>query len=559
MPNDPSMGSEFHGKPELIVVTKPEAELQVTAEGVASASGAAIDDLQQVLAEEGVAMAPLFGQAASSPTASLEMEAAEEGDLSLYYQVDAPEERMQAIADRLNASGAVAGAYVKPPAEPATLVMEQESFLNEMEPDVQSPPAVTPNYTSRQDYLEAAPVGIEAAYAWSQSGGGGANVKVIDCEWGWNFTHEDLLQNSLGMVCGASAGSTNHGTAVMGEIGGDRNSFGVTGISPDARLGASSFATQATATAIKCAADNLSAGDIILLEIHRAGPNATGAGQKGYIGVEWWPDDFAAIRYAVNKGIIVVEAAGNGWENLDAAVYDTARPGFPASWRNPFRLTNPQCGAVFVGAGDPPSGTHGRFTSPWNQPYVDRARCGFSNWGARVDCQGWGWEVTTTGYGNLQGGGNANRWYTDTFSGTSSASPIVTGALACTQGALKAKNMPLLTSWRARSLLRSTGSPQQAAPSRPVSQRIGNRPNLRQLIPAAMKTWVNNVSIRFTYALHTPQAAWAYIAGIGWRRIRTGQADGVSNVFQLCCQAQGSGGKVNAYIDGSYLYYVVQL
>lgn len=40
---------------------------------------------------------------------------------------------------------------------------------------------------------------------------------------------------------------------------------------------------------------------------------------------------------------------------------------------------------------------------------------------------------------------------------------------------------------RARKLLRSTGTLQQDAPGRPRSQRIGNRPNLRQLIPAALR------------------------------------------------------------------------
>lgn len=554
-----SLEPEVRGKPELIVVTKPEAALQVTAEGVASATGTPVSDMQKILDEEGVALEPLFGQAASEAAASLEMEAAEESDLSLYYHVEAAEDRLEELAARFRQAGSVAGAYVKPPGEPPALVMERERELNLMEPEVEAPPVVTPDFTSRQDYLDPAPVGIEAAYAWGQPGGGGQGIKVIDCEWGWNFSHEDLLQNSLGVVCGASASSINHGTAVMGEIGGDRNTFGVTGIAPEAKLGASSFANQSSATAIKCAADKLSAGDVILLEIHRRGPNGGGGGQQGFIAIEWWPDDFTAIRYAVNKGIIVVEAAGNGWENLDDSAYDTPRPGFPATWKNPFRLSNPQCGAVMVGAGDPPSGTHGRFTSPWNQPYVDRARCGFSNWGSRIDAQGWGWEVTSTGYGNLQGGADPNRHYTDTFSGTSSASPIVVGALASTQGIIKAKNMPLMTSWRARQLLRATGSPQQAATGRPVSQRIGNRPNLRQLVPAALKTWINNATIRFTYAIHTTQGAWAYIDTIGWRRIRTGSPDGVSNIFRICCHAQASGGKVNAYIDGNYLYSVIQL
>jgi len=38
-----------------------------------------------------------------------------------------------------------------------------------------------------------------------------------------------------------------------------------------------------------------------------------------------------------------------------------------------------------------------------------------------------------------------------------------------------------------RPLVRSSGSPQQDEPTRPASQRIGTRPDLRQLIPAAAR------------------------------------------------------------------------
>ncbi|MGE0308251.1 MAG: S8 family serine peptidase, partial [Acidimicrobiia bacterium] len=174
-------------------------------------------------------------------------------------------------------------------------------------------------------------------------------------------------------------------------------------------------------------------------------------------------------------GIIVVEAAGNGFQNLDDAVYGVRPTGFPTSWTNPFNPNNPSSGAVVVGAGAPPSGNWG----------TDRSRLDFSNYGARVDAQGWGREVVTTGYGNLQGGTDPDLWYTDTFSGTSSASPIVVGAIACVQGVLRARGRIPLSPARAIELLRSTGSPQQDTAGRPSSQRIGNRPNLRSLIAAA--------------------------------------------------------------------------
>ena len=306
-------------------------------------------------------------------------------------------------------------------------------------------------------------------------------MNIIDCEWAWNTAHEDLLANQGAVIVGAAAGDDNHGTAVQGEMGGNRNGLGITGICPDAFRRFAAF-SQPTATVIHNAANFLNPGDLLLLEIHRAGPRATGVGQQGYIAVEWWPDDFDAIRFATIRGVVVVEAAGNGAQNLDDPVYNTPLPGFPATWRNPFNRANRDSGAILVGAGAPPPGTHGANWGP------DRSRLDFSNYGASIDAQGWGREVTTSGYGDLQGGANPAVWYTNTFSGTSSASPIVVGALACVQGTLRSAGRVPLSPARARELLRATGSPQQAGPTAPLTQRIGNRPDLKQLISAALQT-----------------------------------------------------------------------
>ncbi|MEV6279883.1 S8 family peptidase [Nocardia sp. NPDC051832] len=389
-----------------------------------------------------------------------------------YFTVEGAVYDLDVIAERLRADDAVDGAYVKPGAEPplAPLQTASRSFADA--------PPVTPDFQARQGYLDPAPAGIDARWAWTQPGGRGTGVRVIDIEGAWRFSHEDLTQNQGGVIGGQSAedeGWRNHGTAVAGEISGDVNALGITGIAPDSVIRAVSIFGPGSAAAIRTAADALSPGDVVLLELHRPGPRhnyADRLDQAGYIAIEWWPDDLAAIRYAHARGVIVVEAAGNGGENLDATLYDTRPAGFPATWRNPFRAED--SGAIIVGAGAPPPGTHGRDHGP------ARSRLAFSNYGSRVDTQGWGREVTTTGYGDLQGGDDEDYWYTDTFSGTSSASPIVVGAIACYQG-IRATGPGRLTPTEIRARLRATGSPQTAAPNRPATQRIGNLPDLRAL------------------------------------------------------------------------------
>lgn len=490
---------------ELIVVASREAELRSHRTTVSSLSGADVSDLDGILHDAGATMAPLFGDsedrlieeratiAAEMPPDEMQM-LGEVPDLSVYYRVDAPDDSLDKLAKQLSQCQTVHAAYVKPPAYPsqhAATTGTAESaaeMINLMLPLEAEAPPLTADFTARQGYLGTAPGGIDALYAATLPGGRGLGVGVIDIEGAWRFTHEDLHQNQGGVVGGtptSDLGWRNHGTAVIGVLGGDRNNFGVTGVCPDARVRAVSiFGGTGSAGAIRQAAQLSNKGDVILIELHRPGPrfNFTAPqGQRGFIAIEWWPDDFDAIRYAVTRGVIVVSAAGNGAENLDDAIYNTRPAGFPATWRNPFNRNLSDSGSVIAGAGAPPPGTHGRNHGP------DRSRLDFSNYGSAVDAQGWGREVTSCGYGDLQGGISEDLWYTDQFSGTSSASPIVVGAIACVQGVLRARQRPVLSPTRARALLRATGSPQTDAPGRPRTQRVGNRPNLRQLIASALQ------------------------------------------------------------------------
>jgi subtilisin family serine protease len=329
-------------------------------------------------------------------------------------------------------------------------------------------PSSTNNLESYQRYLEPAPIGIDAQYAWTKVGGNGNGITIIDIEWGWNFNHEDLKENQRGVIIGNNR-NDDHGTAVLGIFSGDNNGLGITGIASNAIAGAISAEYDSfnkkwnAANAIRLAADRLNPGDIILLEMHAPGPNASGAGQDGYIPVEYWQPEYLAIRYAVEQGINVVEAAGNGGENLDDPIY-----------RNLFSRSLRDSGAILVGGG-----ASAFQTNP-------RSRIWWSNYGSRLDVQGWGEDIVTAGgrsqavYFNLIDHPQASRCYTKSFGGTSGASPIVVGVAASINGILKASGRSPLPPLEMRQLLVKTGTPQTSN----SSEQIGALPDLKKALLA---------------------------------------------------------------------------
>jgi hypothetical protein len=423
----------------------------------------------------------------------------DQSEMRKYLTGYAPQGDAHDIVCELKKMPNIEAAYIKPATENplAPPDNEEQTYSNEADH--------IPNLETLQRYLDKAPDGIDAKFAWSYAGGRGEDIKVIDIEGGWQLTHIDLRQNNGGIVAGTPYNNLdwrNHGTAVFAQIGGDANGFGVTGISPDAILSAISHGGIGSAKAIQLAADRLRAGDVMLLEMHRPGPKFNyqyNENQLGYICVEWWPDDLVAIKYATSKGVIVVEAAGNGAENLDSPIYNTPGSGFPGGWKNPF--TDPTIsGAIVVGAGAPPSGNYG----------ADRSRLEFSNYGGRVDCQGWGRGVVTAGYGDLfrysETPLDENYWYTNKFSGTSSASPIIAGTIACLQGVAKKRGL-LLTPSQLRNLLRTTGSPQ----TQNSAERIGSRPDMRQLISALLPANLLNQEESIEHSVPPPPTSPNFI------------------------------------------------
>lgn len=65
--------------------------------------------------------------------------------------------------------------------------------------------------------------------------------------------------------------------------------------------------------------------------------------------------------------------------------------------------------------------------------------------------------------------------------------------------------------------------------------------------------WYYNKKVLATFVNYTTQYAYAYIDGIGWRRIKTGAADGCTNLFLLFCAAKANDRLVHVYIDASNL------
>jgi len=322
-----------------------------------------------------------------------------------------------------------------------------------------------------QGYLDPAPGGMDVRYAWARDGGRGENVKLIDIENNWNLDHSDLQAAAANLliydkgVDPDPADDVDHGTAVLGEIVAANDGVGVTGIASSARLGLINPQISAgsvdVAGAVSRAASFLEAGDVMLVEQQVIGPRFDVRTGKGIVPAEFEAAVFQAIKDATSRGIIVIEPASNGSENLDDPIYKGA-----------FDRANQDSGAIMVGGGMPPQGGAG--------PGSDRTPTATTDYGSRVDVQGWGDSITTCGYGDLRRGAGQDQSYTGKFGGTSGASAMIAGAAAVIESIAKAHNGSPLPPAALRQLLVSTGTPQTGG----AGQHIGPRPNLQAAIQA---------------------------------------------------------------------------
>jgi hypothetical protein len=354
------------------------------------------------------------------------------------------------------------------------------------------------DYEADQGYLDPAsdnPSGVDAEYAWTLTGGDGTGVTVCDLEYAWNYNHGDLTKavnsqintNPLSIPSGET---DDHGTAVIGVLVSDDNGWGTTGICHGANLktcGTYYGVSPAwnVAGAIYMAIDSLDAGDVIVLE-----QQWDYSGSEAFIPIEWWLSTnpasqtynvvYIAIETAVAAGIHVIEAGGNGGVNTESL-----------GWYG-------NSGAIIVGAGGASMG-----------PNADRQRLSFSSYGSRFDLQGWGENVVTAGYSDLYDDEGKNYYYTGTFDGTSSASPVVAGAVACCVGYWKGLgwDASLLTPELMRTILKQTGTSQDYS----VPGNIGPRPNIR----AACSLLILQ-EVEWGDATDDPLVAIGFSQGVAW-------------------------------------------
>jgi hypothetical protein len=262
-------------------------------------------------------------------------------------------------------------------------------------------PAGVMRVPDSQGYLQPKPYGIDAAAAWNLHQAQGQGVTIADIELGWFLEHE-MLPPDIPLDYGENASNKDHGVAVMGILVADHDRSLVKGGAPQARTMAFSYAKSMTeqvdrAVVIDAAMRRLAPGDILLLEFCESVDDEEKNIHMVQAPAEAKRHIKGVIRQCTEKGIIVIEPAGNSGADL-----------------KPLALEKNHSGAIIVGA----SFNDGNGTHRWE------AKGYPCNYGARVNCFAWGHDIHTLG--------EPPDGY-QVFSSTSGASAIIAVAAALVQ------------------------------------------------------------------------------------------------------------------------------
>lgn len=295
-------------------------------------------------------------------------------------------------------------------------------------------PPVTPSFAAQQLHLLAAPTGHAITGVQGVLGARGRGVRLVMVEEDWILDHEDVTQvrpaRFLGNVPAGNLGIGNHGIAGSSLLAADRDQFGISGIVDEADMRFVSLTVNGgTANSLVIAALNCPPGGVVMMVLQFL---LAQVANDDWVPVEYFQSEYDAVRTVTSLGCIVVASAANGRRSLDD-------PRHLRRFDRGFR----DSGAIFVGA-------------TVDGPLV---RASYSNYGSRVDVNGWGENIVAAGYGTMYLPNNDWRQsYTAGFAGTSASTPIVTGVVTALQGAAQQQLGRTLTTAEVLQLLRTHGA-----------------------------------------------------------------------------------------------------
>lgn len=325
-----------------------------------------------------------------------------------------------------------------------------------------------------QRYLNAAPEGVDARYAWTLAGGNGAGSRLVSVERGWYLDHEDLRAHAPSLIGGLNDDHLEHGTASLGLAVARDNTLGCIGVAPavDSVRCAGQWRMDngvkfySSAQAIFDALEVMEPGDVLLVCAQMDFEISPGNWRK--VPVERYPPTFDMIRLAAALGLTVVEAAGNGGGTIASCDLDELRDDHGDDFLRRASPAFRDSGAIMVGASSP-------FDA--SVPGFAYDRLGGTCSGSRVDCFSWGGAVFTL---SSDRAGTQSTY--DITTGTSAATPVIAGVALAVQGMARAVLGYPLSPLQLRQIL---SDPTLGTSSRNgLADGIGVMPNLRAIASA---------------------------------------------------------------------------
>ncbi|WEL53286.1 S8 family serine peptidase [Pseudomonas kermanshahensis] len=321
----------------------------------------------------------------------------------------------------------------------------------------------TPDFEPRQHYLDAPGPrwkGLNVRKAWA-GGVTGRGSRIHFSDGGLFAEHEDLRGNpDLKIVSLAPNDDPKHGTASVGVILAARNGFGATGVSHDSELYLyhnRSKDIHGNLQVLKDLLRNVEPGDIVAINRQTANPEVLSTLLPSVHDKAWW----VVMQQLTQRGAVVVNAAANGSSKTLVQYGTQANQGvYLGSW--PSFNDHGDAGVILIGA---------------CQSYNGKAHP-YSNYGYRYRMlNAWGDSVVTLSRGDLQDLPGENRDYSESYAGTSSATPMVTGALSLIQSYAMEHHHVYLNADQMHLLAMASGYEEDSLPGSDVLP-MGARPNV---------------------------------------------------------------------------------